>query len=86
MVIKPGADPAGCKTIQQRVKDDQVVYFERLRGRGRSAATWLVDRKAAGCGVTTPMGYHPTYLLPGAADNPPEGKEPKPVGAPPNRR
>jgi hypothetical protein len=77
---QPPAGP-GCKAVQQRVKDDQDVYRELLRGGRRPPAIWLVERGVAGCGVPTPMGYHPTYLLPGAADNPPKRED-----APPNRR
>jgi hypothetical protein len=70
-VIGPGAEPERCRIVQQQVKNDQDVYLERLRGGRRPPAIWLVERKVAGCGVPTPMGYHPTYVLPGAADKAP---------------
>jgi hypothetical protein len=44
-------------------------------------AQYAVLRQIEGCGVPTPIGYHPGYLLPGAADS-----GAKPEGAPPNRR
>jgi hypothetical protein len=36
----------------------------------RPGAIYAVNRTVDGCGVPTPIGYHPDYLLPGAADQP----------------
>jgi hypothetical protein len=61
---------------------DGVVRRVRTATAGQIGATYAVLRSVDGCGVPTPVGYHPDYLLPGAAD--PQSL--KPAGAPPNRR
>lgn len=58
------SEPAGCPAIVQGELERQKVAFH-----GRTPkAQYAVERRLAGCGVPTPMGYHPSYLLPGAAD------------------
>jgi hypothetical protein len=59
---------------------DEIVRRVETATRGRMGATYAVMRSVDGCGVPTPIRYHPDYLLPGAAD--PVRRE----GAPADRR
>lgn len=61
---------------------DEVVRRIRTSAAGKHGiAQYAVLRSIDHCGVPAPIGYHPDYLLPGAAD-----PAAKPAGAPPNRR
>jgi hypothetical protein len=61
---------------------EQEAHRQAVAMHGRApGAQYAVLRQLDGCSVPTPIGYHPDYLLPGAADTPA-----KPEGAPANRR
>jgi hypothetical protein len=61
---------------------EQEAHRQAVAMHGRPpGAQYAVLRQLDGCSVPTPIGYHPDYLLPGAAD-----PQPKPEGAPANRR
>jgi hypothetical protein len=63
---------------------DEVARRIRTSTAGRSAILqYAVLRTVDGCGVPAPVGYHPDYLAPGAAD-PQSG--PRPEDGPGNRR
>jgi hypothetical protein len=69
--------PARCGSII-----DREVSRQRTAFNGRLPAVQVaVLRSLGGCPVPTPMGYHPGYLLPGAADTPAKRED-----APSNRR
>jgi hypothetical protein len=71
------SQPAHCPAIVAGELERQKVAF-----RGQPpGAQYAVERRLDGCGVPTPIGYHPPYLLPGAAD--PTSKR---GDAPANRR
>jgi hypothetical protein len=69
--------PAYCPSVVEKEVHRQHVA---LSGR-ETGLQYAVFRQLDGCMVPAPAGYHPNYLLPGAADAPA-----KPEGAPPNRR
>jgi hypothetical protein len=61
------SQPANCPAVVEReVRRQQVA----LQGRARSGLQYAVWRRLEGCSVPTPVGYHPTYTAPGAADSP----------------
>jgi hypothetical protein len=71
------SQPAHCPTVVEREARRQATAF-----RGHPPAVqYAVLRQLDGCSVPTPVGYHPGYLLPGAAD--PGAKR---EDAPANRR
>lgn len=71
--------PANCGPIVQgEIARQQVA----LKGR-RPAAEYAVERRLDGCSVPTPVGYHPGYLVDGAAVAAPS---PKREDAPSNKR
>jgi hypothetical protein len=71
------SQPGHCPSVvEQEVHRQQTALHGRL-----PAAQYAVLRRLDGCSVPTPVGYHPGYLLPGAAD--PGAKR---EDAPENRR
>lgn len=74
------SQPSYCR----RVVEDEV-HRQRVAFNGRvPAAQYAVLRQLDGCGVPTPVGYHPGYTKPGAAD--PSSEPAKREDAPSNRR
>ncbi|THD57760.1 hypothetical protein [Phenylobacterium sp.] len=71
--------PAYCHDVVSREVERQKVAFNGQV----PAAEYAVMRTLGGCGVPTPVGYHPSYLQPGAATADPP---PKREDAPSNRR
>jgi hypothetical protein len=57
------SQPAKCGPVGQ-----DIARRIQTATRGRMAATYAVLRRVDGCSVPTPVGYHPDYLAPGAAD------------------
>ncbi|MBS0333290.1 MAG: hypothetical protein JSS35_11020 [Proteobacteria bacterium] len=55
--------PASCRQVVEKEVERQRVAFDGAL----PAAQYAVVRKLDGCGVPTPVGYHPDYLRPGAA-------------------
>jgi hypothetical protein len=74
-------EPGGCQDIHREVIERQREELKKLGRLPSGAAQYAVERSVGGCGVPTPVGYHPRYLLPGAAD--PASKR---EDAPSNRR
>jgi hypothetical protein len=70
--------PANCRSVVAGELARQQVAFKGHP----PAAQYAVLRKLDGCSVPTPVGYHPNYLLDGAADAPAA----KRGDAPSNRR
>jgi hypothetical protein len=71
------SQPAYCPSVvEQEVRRQATAMHGQAPG-----AEYAVLRQLDGCGVPTPIGYHPPYLLPGAAD--PTSKR---GDAPANRR
>lgn len=68
--------PAYCGAVVQGELARQRVAFHG----DVPAAQYAVERRINGCGVPTPVGYHPN-LAPGAADPAPKRED-----APSNRR
>jgi hypothetical protein len=68
--------PAYCGAVVQGELARQRVAFHG----DVPAAQYAVERRLNGCGVPTPVGYHPN-LAPGAADSAPKRED-----APSNRR
>jgi hypothetical protein len=64
-------EPAHCNAVLEREVARQHVAF---RG-PPPIIEYAVARRIDGCGVPTPVGYHPTYLLPGAADPTPKRED-----------
>ena len=58
--------PARCGALHEEVTRRIRTSTPRTSGLKQYAVLRQVD----GCGVPTPMGYHPDYLLPGNADAP----------------
>jgi hypothetical protein len=71
---------AGCADIERRVSEDQQETFRMLGRLPIGVAQYAVARTVDGCGVPTPVGYHPP-ALPGATDAPAMRED-----APSNRR
>ena len=67
--------PPGCADIQRQVVERQREELRKLGRLPRASAIYAVERSVGGCPVPTPMGYHPGYLLPGAADTPARGAD-----------
>jgi hypothetical protein len=67
--------PARCGSVIER-----EVSRQRTEFKGRlPVAQAAVLRRLDGCPVPTPLGYRPSYILPGAADAPTgRGPAPKP--------
>ena len=63
-------EPGGCQDIHREVIERQREELKKLGRLPNGAAQYAVERSVGGCGVPTPVGYHPGYLLPGAADAP----------------
>lgn len=62
---------------------DEITRRIETATRGkRMAAEYAVMRQVDGCGVASPVGYHPNYLTPGAADP----QSAKPAGEPARKR
>ncbi|HEY3950193.1 hypothetical protein [Phenylobacterium sp.] len=72
--------PSYCRQVVEREVARQDVALRGLR----PAAQYAVLRQLDGCSVPTPVGYHPTYLAPGAAD--PSSRPARREDAPSNRR
>jgi hypothetical protein len=53
------------------VERQNVAFNGGRIGPRRAGVEYAVYRQLDGCAVPTPVGYHPRYLQPGAADNPP---------------
>jgi hypothetical protein len=62
--------PPRCGVIAQQVIERQRETLRKLGQLPKAGVTYAVNRNVDGCPVPTPMGYHPDYLLPGAADQP----------------
>ncbi len=62
--------PVACGDIHRDVVEHQKEQLRKLGRLPNGAAQYAVERTVGGCGVPTPVGYHPDYLLPGAADAP----------------
>jgi hypothetical protein len=58
--------PARCGALHEEVTRRIRTSTPRASG----LKQYAVLRQVGGCGVPTPMGYHPDYLLPGNADAP----------------
>lgn len=58
--------PAHCGALHDRIVQRQQAA---LRGQPKGLQ-YAVVRKVDGCPLASPVGYHPDYLLPGAADAP----------------
>lgn len=58
----------GCTDIRRRVAQRQALAFRKLGELPPARAEYAVMRMVEGCPVPAPVGYHPDYLLPGAAD------------------
>lgn len=56
--------PARCGPVA----DEITRRIETSTAGRRPTAIYAVVRTVDGCGVPTPISYHPDYLLPGAAD------------------
>lgn len=56
--------PARCGPVADAI----ARRIETSTAGRRPAAIYAVVRTVDGCGVPTPISYHPDYLLPGAAD------------------
>ena len=56
--------PVYCRDVVSREVARQTVAFNGHP----PAAEYAVLRTLGGCGVPTPVGYHPTYVQPGGAD------------------
>lgn len=69
--------PARCGSVIDREVSRQRTAFRGVL----PAAQAAVLRSLDGCPVPTPMGYHPSYVMPGAADAPAKRED-----APSNRR
>ncbi len=74
-------EPGGCQDIHREVVERQREELKKLGRLPNGARQYAVERSVGGCGVPTPVGYHPGYLLPGAADPAPTRED-----APSNRR
>lgn len=57
-------EPTYCPSVLEQEARRQETA---LRGRP-AGLQYAVYRRLNGCSVPTPVGYHPDYLLPGAAD------------------
>jgi hypothetical protein len=58
-------EPARCGATH-----DEVARRIATATRGRVRPEYAVMRQVDGCGLRSPVGYHPDYLLPGHADAP----------------
>ena len=58
------SQPANCGEI---VEHEVARQKTALKGR-EAGPQYAVLRTIDGCAVPTPVGYHPSYVLPGAAD------------------
>jgi len=58
-------EPARCGAAH-----DEVARRIETATRGRMRPEYAVARQVDGCGLRSPVGYHPDYLLPGHADAP----------------
>jgi hypothetical protein len=68
--------PANCAAVVEgELARQQTAFHGQV-----PAAQYAVERKVDGCGVPTPVGYHPN-AAPGAADPTPKRED-----APSNRR
>jgi hypothetical protein len=59
------SQPAKCGPMH-----DEITRRVRTASGPQLKPIYAVMRKVDGCGVPTPVGYHPDYLLPGKADAP----------------
>lgn len=58
------SQPANCgAVVEQEVRRQEVASHGRP-----NAVQYAMWRRLEGCTVPTPVGYHPSYTLPGAAD------------------
>jgi hypothetical protein len=71
---------ANCGPVAQQVVARQLEEMRKLGRLPAAGKHYAVMRQIDGCGVPTPMGYHPP-ALPGAADAPAMRED-----APSNRR
>jgi hypothetical protein len=58
--------PARCGAVHDQIARRQDAA---LKGHPRGLQ-YAVLRQVDGCGLASPVGYHPDYLLPGRADAP----------------
>jgi hypothetical protein len=70
--------PSNCGDIHRQVVERQKEELKKLGRLPNGVAQYAVARTVGGCGVAAPIGYHPGYLLPGAADQPAVSAPPKP--------
>jgi len=61
---------SNCGDIHRQVVERQKEELKKLGQLPNGAVQYAVMRTVGGCGVAAPLGYHPGYLLPGAADRP----------------
>jgi hypothetical protein len=76
-----------CGALHRQVIERQREELRKLGRLPNANRHYAVNRQIGGCGVPAPMGYHPGYLLPGAADAPTmRGDAPsnRPTEAPPH--
>ena len=59
-----------CGDLQQRVVARQREELKKLGRLPNAGRQYAVLRQVEGCPIPAPMGYHPGYVLPGAADAP----------------
>lgn len=59
-----------CGDVHRQVVERQKEELKKLGQLPNGAVQYAVMRTVGGCGVAAPVGYHPGYLLPGAADRP----------------
>ena len=74
--------PAVCGEPYRQVVERQREELRKLGRLPNGIAEYAVLRQVGGCAVPAPVGYHPGYLVPGAADIPLITRE----DAPSNRR
>jgi hypothetical protein len=65
-----------CSDLHRQVVERQKEELKKLGQLPDGAVQYAVARTVGGCGVPAPVGYHPGYLLPGAADRPPAASQP----------
>ena len=79
--------PLDCGELHRQVVERQREELQKLGRLPNGSRQYAVNRQIGGCAVPTPMGYHPGYLLPGAADTPAmreDAPSNRPTEAPPH--
>jgi hypothetical protein len=69
---------SNCGDLHRQVVERQKEELKKLNQLPNGAVQYAVMRSVGGCGVPAPVGYHPGYLLPGAADRPAVSRPPTP--------